>query len=324
LIESLEESGISIKNVHLDTFYQALHRQQYPPLTQFVENYYKLERNELIKTKDSGKLTVNKGPSRKHRNRQQLPKDFLDYLVKTPDFVTLTTRVQQAKTSSDGSTTKLIVELYDGQVVESVLMRYDLKGAGRASLCVSSQVGCAMGCTFCATGTMGLFGNLTSAEILEQMVHANHLLAAEYEQRKETSNKKMNAVRNVVFMGMGEPLDNYNNVVTACRAMMENKRWNLAHGRITISTVGLISQIRKLTKELPEVSLALSLHAPNQEARTAIVPTATRYPIESLIQALDDHMMAYLVPRNGEAFTQEERARESTRRRAMIEYVMCE
>ena len=70
LIESLEESGISIKNVHLDTFYQALHRQQYPPLTQFVENYYKLERNELIETKDSGKLTVNKGPSRKHRNRR--------------------------------------------------------------------------------------------------------------------------------------------------------------------------------------------------------------------------------------------------------------
>lgn len=340
LIESLEDAGIPVKKVHLDTFYQALHRQHYPSLDKFVENYYKLERREINDEQnddDDNDNKVDKGDNdplfqnkplkvavvmRKHRNRQQLPKDFLEFLIKTPDFVTLTTSVQQKKTSLDGSTTKLIVELHDGQVVESVLMRYDRKGSGRASLCVSSQVGCAMGCTFCATGTMGLFGNLTAAEILEQMIHANHILAADYEQREDKT-KKINVVRNVVFMGMGEPLDNYSNVVAACRAMMENKRWNLAHGRITISTVGLISQIRKLTKELPEVSLALSLHAPNQEARSAIVPTATRYPIEQLIQAVDDHMMIYLTTnRNGESITEEERIKESTRRRAMIEYVM--
>lgn len=105
--------------------------------------------------------------------------------------------------------------------------------------------------------------------------------------------------------------------------MMDRRRWNLAHGRVTISTVGLISQIRKLTKELPEVSLALSLHAPNQEARSAIVPTATRYPIEKLIDALDGHMMAYLDRRPEQrGYTEEERIKESTRRRAMIEYVM--
>eukprot|EP00980_Cylindrotheca_fusiformis_P010223 scaffold2271_cov130-Cylindrotheca_fusiformis.AAC.18 len=105
---------------------------------------------------------------------------------------------------------------------------------------------------------------------------------------------------------------------------MDRKRWNLAHGRVTISTVGLISQIRKLTKELPEVSLAVSLHAPNQAARAAIVPTATRYPIEQLIDALDGHMMAYLERRPGQrGYTEEERIKESTRRRAMIEYVMC-
>ena len=119
-----------------------------------------------------------------------------------------------------------------------------------------------------------------------------------------------------------EPLDNYTNVVNACRAMMDRKRWNLAQGRVTVSTVGLISQIRKLTKELPEVSLALSLHAPNQELRTSIVPTASRYPIEALIDALDGHMLAYL--RTRDSVTQEERIKESTRRRAMIEYVMCE
>jgi hypothetical protein len=119
--------------------------------------------------------------------------------------------------------------------------------------------------------------------------------------------------------------------------MIDRTRWNLAHGRVTVSTVGLISQIRRLTKELPEVSLALSLHAPNQDARTAIVPTASRYPIEKLIDALDDHMMVYLQQRrkhnssfsvDGEAkpavYTAEERMKEGSRRRAMIEYVMLE
>lgn len=123
---------------------------------------------------------------------------------------------------------------------------------------------------------------------------------------------------------MGEPLDNYTNVIEAAKGMMDRRRWNLAHGRVTISTVGLISQIRKLTKELPEVSLALSLHAPNQETRSAIVPTATRYPVDQLIEVLDDHMMAYLKKRPGQrGYTEEERIKESTRRRAMIEYVMC-
>lgn len=98
----------------------------------------------------------------------------------------------------------------------------------------------------------------------------------------------------------------------------------MAHGRVTISTVGLVSQIRKLTKELPEVSLALSLHAPNQDARTAIVPTASRYPVDELIDALDGHMMAYMGRKKGEkGYTGEERIKESSRRRAMIEYVMC-
>ena len=128
----------------------------------------------------------------------------------------------------------------------------------------------------------------------------------------------------------------YGNVVEACRALIDRKRWNLAHGRVTVSTVGLVSQIRKLTRELPEVSLALSLHAPNQPMRTSIVPTATRYPIESLIEALDEHMMAYLQKRKQRAleaatasgktfdYTAEERMKESSRRRAMIEYVMLE
>jgi adenine C2-methylase RlmN of 23S rRNA A2503 and tRNA A37 len=106
---------------------------------------------------------------------------------------------------------------------------------------------------------------------------------------------------------------------------LDTRRWNLAHGRVTISTVGLVSQIRKLTAELPHVSLALSLHAPNQAMREQIVPTANRYPIADLIDALDNHMQTYLNMKfNGREYTAADRIKESTRRRAMIEYVMLE
>ena len=349
LTEALEEIGISIKRMHMDAFYQSLHREYYPPLPEFVANYYDTERKEYLKQHQQEEKSY-KGEDdkqqrhhqpRKKRIKMTLPRAFLEFLATTTDFVNSTSRVKEALTSKDKSTTKLIVELYDGFVVESVLMRYQQKGSGRASLCVSSQCGCAMGCTFCATGTMGLSGNLTTGEILEQLVHAGHILREEYTGEVQQKGKKIDLVRNVVFMGMGEPLDNYTNVTEACRAMIDRGRWNLRHGRVTVSTVGLISQIRRLTKELPEVSLALSLHAPNQKARTAIVPTAARYPIEGLVDALDNHMMVYARHRRnrqrnhtieeeeGEEaiqgeYTEEERIKESSRRRAMIEYVMLE
>jgi sorting nexin-8 len=175
---------------------------------------------------------------------------------------------------------------------------------------------------------------LTTGEILEQVVHADRILAKEWQERQKenvqsNSSKnelKLDLVRNIVFMGMGEPLDNYTNVVEACRALIDRKRWNLAHGRVTVSTVGLVKQIRRLTEELPEISLALSLHAPNQEMRSAIVPTAKNFYINDLIDALDGHMMAYLKKRlpAGTVFSAEQRIQESSRRRAMIEYVMLE
>lgn len=177
---------------------------------------------------------------------------------------------------------------------------------------------------------------MTTGEILEQVVHADRILAKEWNERQKENvqsnnrNKKddlkLDLVRNIVFMGMGEPLDNYTNVVDACRALIDRKRWNFAHGRVTVSTVGLIKQIRRLTEELPEISLALSLHAPNQEMRSAIVPTAKNFFISDLIDALDGHMMAYLKKRypTGTVFSAEQRIQESSRRRAMIEYVMLE
>ena len=163
----------------------------------------------------------------------------------------------------------------------------------------------------------------------------------------------MDLVRNVVFMGMGEPLNNYDNVLGACRAMIDRRLWNLAHNRVTVSTVGVPSRMRDLTRDLPEVNLALSLHAPDQSTRERIVPAARGTPIESLIEALDGHMMA-LAKRRGEQrllaadnpqgsdrggggtigdggdgdgavgveFDLEERKAASKRKRAMIEYVM--
>jgi sorting nexin-8 len=145
----------------------------------------------------------------------------------------------------------------------------------------------------------------------------------------------MDLVRNVVFMGMGEPLNNYDNVLAACKALIDRRLWNLSHNRVTVSTVGVPSRMRDLTRDLPEVNLALSLHAPNQKARERIVPAARGTPIESLIDALDGHMMAPLAarrkkklldnpPQGEEVFNTIERQVASKKKRAMVEYVMLE
>lgn len=178
LTEALEEAGISVKRIHMDEFYKTLHKHHYPPLAQFVEDYYandgksytrpqkprlqfqpeegETKRKEPEEMEPERTLLISKKKNqRSKKNKMTLPKALLDFIATTPDFVNTTSRVKERFTSADKSTTKLIIELYDGFVVESVLMRYLQKGAGRASLCVSSQCGCAMGCTFCATGTMG-------------------------------------------------------------------------------------------------------------------------------------------------------------------------
>lgn len=210
---------------------------------------------------------------------------------------------------------------------------------------LSNSFSCAMGCTFCATGTMGIRGNLCSGEILEQLVHASRILAAETTSQKDELSKKerhkrLDLIRNVVFMGMGEPLNNYDNVLATCRALIDRRLWNLAHNRVTVSTVGITSRMRDLTRDLPEVNLALSLHAPNQKMREAIVPAARGTPIESLIDALDEHMMALTkrklsenpqesgnddgMAADGRWFDKDERQTASKKKRAMIEYVMRE
>ena len=141
---------------------------------------------------------------------------------------------------------------------------------------------------------------------------------------------------------MGEPLNNYDNVVAACKGLVDCRRWNLRHERVTVSTVGVTPKIRKFTEDMPELALALSLHAPNQEARSAIVPAAKAYPIEGLIDALDNHMMSgFSASKKGSndvteqegkddqnntvgGYSEEQRKSASKRKRAMIEYVMLE
>ena len=152
-------------------------------------------------------------------------------------------------------------------------------GGRRATVCVSSQVGCAMACQFCATGTMGLVGDLTGGEIVEQLDWAAAVLRKAGEP----------GPRNVVFMGMGEPLNNYRAVRAAAALMTDPARWALRRSAVTISTVGVIPRMLDLARDLPGVSLALSLHAPTQEGRAAIVPSARAYPLPKLMAAVDSY-----------------------------------
>lgn len=200
-------------------------------------------------------------------------------------FAALTSSVTSESTSHDGSTTKLLIRLQDGLCVEAVLMRHDASagkygggarpGGPRTTLCISSQVGCKMGCSFCATGTMGLLGDLTAGEIVEQLVHA---------QRRAP-------IRNVVFMGMGEPLNNYEAVMRAVRSMT-GRCFGLSLNHITISTVGVVPRMLSLARDAPGVNLALSLHAPTQELRQRIVPAARAYKLDRLVAALDAYLLA--------------------------------
>ncbi|CAM9633977.1 unnamed protein product [Choristocarpus tenellus] len=164
-------------------------------------------------------------------------------------FGVLTSEVVETQMSEDG-TVKLLVRLQDGKMVESVIIKHGGKYP-RNTLCVSSQarrVGCQMACTFCATGTMGLIGDLWAGEILEQVLHAIRVAP----------------IRNIVFMGMGEPLNNYDAVLAAIRGMSDGRLFGLSPRHITLSTVGVVPRMRQLTRDAPETQLALSLHAPNQ------------------------------------------------------------
>ena len=175
------------------------------------------------------------------------------------------------KASTDG-THKWLLGMDPKNAIEAVF----IPDKGRGTLCVSSQVGCALNCTFCSTATQGFNRNLSTAEIIGQVwVAARHLGNVPHQQRKLT---------NVVMMGMGEPLANFDNVVRAMSIMRDDLGYGLANKRVTLSTAGMVPMIDRLGEE-SDVSLAVSLHAPNDELRSELVPLNKKYPIEQLMEA---------------------------------------
>ena len=186
--------------------------------------------------------------------------------------------VLATRAADDGSTTKVLLDLGNGEAIESVRMDYDPEDLdaterssdrSRTTVCVSTQAGCAMGCIFCATGQQGFTRNLTPAEIVAQVLHFSR------ERR----------VSNVVFMGMGEPLANYDAMMRAIRWLVDKRGLDMRQRGITVSTVGLIRPIERLAEEGLQIGLTISLHAPDDELRRHLIPTAGGVTIDALIAA---------------------------------------
>ncbi|OJW02452.1 MAG: 23S rRNA (adenine(2503)-C(2))-methyltransferase RlmN [Microbacterium sp. 67-17] len=193
----------------------------------------------------------------------------------------LLTEVRRLDTDR-GDTIKFLWKLHDGALVESVLMRYP----GRITLCVSSQAGCGMNCPFCATGQAGLTRNMSAAEIVDQVVRANQVIARGELGGKRSTDQSLERVSNIVFMGMGEPLANYARVMQAVRVMTDKKHgMGMSARGITVSTVGLVPAITKLAAEDIPVTFALSLHAPDDELRDELIPVNSRWKVDEALDA---------------------------------------
>ena len=213
-----------------------------------------------------------------------LPKDGKEKLV-TELFPPLLTEVKRLQTDK-GDTIKFLWKLFDGALVESVLMRYP----NRITLCVSSQAGCGMNCPFCATGQAGLTRNMSTAEIIAQIVAANKAIAAGELGGKKTGNGE-ERVGNIVFMGMGEPMANYARVMKAVRTMVAEQPNGLGMSarNITVSTVGLVPAIKKLADEHIPVTFALSLHAPDDQLRDELIPVNSRWKVDEALDAAKEY-----------------------------------
>ena len=197
--------------------------------------------------------------------------------------------------SKDDRTRKILLELADGKLVESVLMLYPPLGEGsaRATVCVSSQAGCAFGCTFCATGQMGFDRHLSAGEIVAQVLYfARELRAHPWTAVGLPGSTPIDHITYIVLMGMGEPLHNYDNVLQALRILNSPDGFNLGARHMTVSTVGLVPAIRKLSQEQLQVNLAISLHAPTDELRSQTMPVNRKYPLDELLTACKDYIAA--------------------------------
>jgi len=177
--------------------------------------------------------------------------------------------------SSDGETVKTLFTLPDQRAIEAVWMGY----SRRNTLCISTQSGCAMGCEFCATGQMGFKRNLSSGEIIEQVLHYARLLKAKGE-----------SVTNIVVMGMGEPFHNYDATLAALDRLNLQSGFNIGARRFTISTVGLVPAIRRFTSENRQYNLAVSLHAADDQLRASMLPINNKYPLDELFHAIKEYV----------------------------------
>jgi 23S rRNA (adenine2503-C2)-methyltransferase len=215
-------------------------------------------------------------------------------------------RLVRQQAADDGQTRKALFALPDGAVIETVLMVYP----DRATVCVSTQAGCAMGCDFCATGRMGLLRNLSSGEIVEQALWASRELrqlapAASHPEAADQARgenwwssddapagpaRQFSRVSNLVFMGMGEPLANYDRWWAAVQRLHDPQGFNLGARSMTVSTVGLAPGIRRLAGEGLPINLAISLHAPDDALRSAMMPVNKRFPIDDLLAATREYI----------------------------------
>ncbi len=186
------------------------------------------------------------------------------FFIRTPELVT-------EQVSADG-TRKWVLRLDGGNAIETVYIPEE----GRATLCISSQVGCAMDCSFCSTAQQGLNRNMTTAEIIAQVWFAARTLGGDFQNER--------VISNIVFMGMGEPLANYNAVLPAIRILLDDFGFGLSKRRVTVSTSGLVPFMDRLRGDV-DTALAVSLHAPNDELRNQLVPINRKYPIADLLEA---------------------------------------
>ncbi|MEO6351152.1 MAG: 23S rRNA (adenine(2503)-C(2))-methyltransferase RlmN [Candidatus Limnocylindrales bacterium] len=192
------------------------------------------------------------------------------------DFRLNTVSDVEVREADKGLTQKALHRLDDGRLIESVLMRYPARGwrKARATVCISSQAGCAVGCPFCATGELGFERDLTTAEIVDQGRFWRHWLAGDAQR-----------LTNVVFMGMGEPLLNTETVLEAAAALTDPGRFGLGARHITISTSGVVPGMERMIQERPQYTLAVSLHAARPELRDVLVPLNRRYPVDTVVDA---------------------------------------
>lgn len=220
---------------------------------------------------------------------ETLPKEIRELLNENCFVYSL--ELNDQKTDKNGQTTKLLFKTTSGEYIESVIMRHL---TGRVTLCVSCQVGCPMACSFCATGKLWLKRNLETYEILEQIYFAAKLL-----------NDEGNKLRNVVYMWMWEPMLNYENVKESINIINSQKKFDLSKRRVTLSTCGIIPGIKKFGDDFPQTSLAISIHAPNDEIRSQIMPISKTYKLVDLMKTLDEYV-------------------EKTNKKVFYEYIMIE